>query len=255
MTPFVRYDSVVRQIWGASDTILFIFAGSAAEFALNKSVDWLYFTGRLPRDPIGRLFSTVEYARRIVFASEQDAHAAIDQITKIHRGVEQARGTVIPPEAYRDVLYMLIHYSIAAYELLRRRLTDTEKAEVYDVFFRMGMRMDIPALPASYAHWLLDRERHMEQDLVRSRLTVDLFLQYKKHLGAYRYRVLVEAQKLVVPLRVKRLMGFSRIAWLWPTVPLYTICRQLGVHQPIRKLLLPPAYRAQIDALDIIPDY
>ncbi|MEJ7663471.1 MAG: hypothetical protein WKG07_29945 [Hymenobacter sp.] len=40
--------------------VLFIFAGAAAEFALNKAVDWLYFTGRLPADPLGRLFSTVD---------------------------------------------------------------------------------------------------------------------------------------------------------------------------------------------------
>lgn len=56
---FVQENSIVREIWGKSDTILFIFAGAAAEFALNKSVNWLYFTGKLPNDPIGRLFSTV----------------------------------------------------------------------------------------------------------------------------------------------------------------------------------------------------
>lgn len=255
MKPFVRYDSIVRDIWGASDTILFVFAGSAAEFALNKSVDWLYFTGRLPKDPIGRLFSTVEYARRIVFASETDAHAAIDQITKIHQGVEKARGSVIPPEAYRDVLYMLIHYSIASFELLRRPLTEAEKAEVYDVFFRMGRRMVIPALPDSYAAWLQDRARHMEQDLVRSRFTDDLFRQYKKHLGAFRYRVLIEAQKLVVPQRVLQLMGVYRVRWLKPSVPLYRFSRKNRLDRPIRLMLLPPAYRAQIDALDIPPGY
>ncbi len=69
MELFVEKKSVVRKIWGKSDTILFIFAGAAAEFALNKAVDWLYFTGRLPADPIGRLFSTVTYARSIVFAT------------------------------------------------------------------------------------------------------------------------------------------------------------------------------------------
>ena len=255
MRPFVHADSIVRRIWGASDTILFVFAGSAAEFALNKSVDWLYFTGRLPKDPIGRLFSTVEYARRIVFASEQDAHAAIDQITKIHQGVEKARGSVIPPEAYRDVLYMLIHYSIASYELLRRQLSDEEKAEVYDVFFRMGERMAIPALPRTYGDWLLDRSVHMERDLVRSRYTDDLFRQYRKHLGAFRYRVLIEAQKLVVPQRVLQLMGVYRVRWLKLSVPVYRFSRKNKLDRAIRLMLLPPAYRAQIDALDTTPSY
>lgn len=255
MKPFVRYDSVVRQIWGASDTILFVFAGSAAEFALNKSVDWLYFTGRLPKDPIGRLFSTVEYARRIVFASEADANAAIDQITKIHQGVEKARGSVIPPEAYRDVLYMLIHYSIASFELLRRKLQDEEKAEVYDVFYRMGERMAITALPLTYREWLRDRALHLERDLVRSRFTDDLFRQYKKHLGAFRYRVLIEAQKLVVPPRVLQLMGVYRVRWLKPSVPVYRFSKKHRLDKAIRRMLLPSAYRSQIDALDTTPGY
>ena len=135
MQYFVDKDSVVRKIWGKSDTILFIFAGAAAEFALNKAVDWLYFTGRLPADPIGRLFSTVSYARKIVFAPTEGAHKAIDSINQIHKGVEQKRGSTIPDWAYRDVLFMLIHYSIAAYELLEKKLSENEKQEVYDVFF------------------------------------------------------------------------------------------------------------------------
>ena len=81
---FVQPGSIVRRLWGSADTVLFIFAGAAAEFALNKAVDWLYFTGRLPADPLGRLFSTVEYARRIVFAERAGAERAIDSMAAIH---------------------------------------------------------------------------------------------------------------------------------------------------------------------------
>ncbi|HEX8358287.1 MAG TPA: DUF2236 domain-containing protein, partial [Segetibacter sp.] len=81
---FVEKGSVVRQIWGKGDTILFIFAGASAEFALNKAVEWLYFTGKLPADPLGRLFSTVNYARQIVFSDNEAALAAIRKITAIH---------------------------------------------------------------------------------------------------------------------------------------------------------------------------
>src|SRR4028118_2157360 len=87
---FVDKHSIVRQIWGKSDTILFIFAGASAEFALNKAVDWLYFTGKLPADPLGRLFSTVAYAREIVFSSSEQADKAIARIYMIHKGVENA---------------------------------------------------------------------------------------------------------------------------------------------------------------------
>ena len=103
MNYFVHEHSIVRRIWGKSDTILLIFAGAAAEFALNKAVDWLYFTGKLPADPIGRLFSTVGYARTIVFSEERTALAAIDRINAIHAGVENARGSKIPDRAFRDV--------------------------------------------------------------------------------------------------------------------------------------------------------
>jgi hypothetical protein len=250
---FVPKESIVRNIWGSSDTILFIFAGSAAEFALNKSVDWLYFTGRLPADPIGRLFSTVDYARRIVFATEEDAHRAIDQISSIHQAVEKNRGSVIPPEAYRDVLYMLIHYSIVSFELLQRKLSDQEKEDVYDVFYRMGIRMNLQKLPRSYADWLQDRQVHLDQDLVRSRYTDDLFLQYRKHLGDYRYRILIEAQKLIVPARVQHLMKFSPTRWLHPAVPVYRLLKKAGLDRPIRFLLLPGMHRSRIDALDRKP--
>jgi hypothetical protein len=69
MRYFVGKHSIVRKIWGKADTVLFIFAGAAAEFALNKAVDWLYFTGKLPANPLDRLFSTVTYARKIVFST------------------------------------------------------------------------------------------------------------------------------------------------------------------------------------------
>jgi len=130
MQLFVEKDSIVRKIWGKSDTVLFIFAGAAAEFALNKAVDWLYFTGRLPADPLGRLFSTVRYARKIIFAPLDDANKTIDSIGQIHVAVEENRGQKIPDWAYRDVLFMLIHYSIASYELLEKKLSQKEKEEV-----------------------------------------------------------------------------------------------------------------------------
>src|SRR5882757_3529257 len=124
---FVHKDSIVRKIWGRSDTVLLVFAGASAEFALNKAVDWLYFTGRLPADPLGRLFSTVAYSRKIIFSEMESALLAIDQITAIHTGVEKKRGTQIPDWAYRDVLFLLIGYSIRSFELLERKLSMAEK--------------------------------------------------------------------------------------------------------------------------------
>lgn len=251
MENFVHKNSIVRTIWGKSDTILFIFAGAAAEFALNKAVDWLYFTGRLPKDPIGRLFSTVRYARRIIFSEEAEAYRAIDQITAIHKGVEQARGARIPAWAYRDVLFMLVHYSIAAYELLERKLSPAEKQELYHVFYRVGERMGLEDLPPDYVSWLPVREAHMQADLQHSKFTADLFLQYRKHLGAARYFILKEAQLLVVPEKVRALLHFGKFSWLQPVVPLYKFSRMINLDWLIKNIMLPPAYKKEIAALDV----
>lgn len=251
MECFVARDSIVRRIWGKSDTILFIFAGAAAEFALNKAVDWLYFTGRLPSDPIGRLFSTVSYARWIIFSEKEEAHKAIARITAIHGGVEKSRGASIPDWAYRDVLFMLIHYSIASFELLERRLSAGEKDEIFRVFHEVGTRMGLKDLPASFTDWLPDRKRHLDADLARSKFTDDLFLQYKKHLGAGRYRILREAQMLVVPPEVRDCLGFRRFSWLAPAVPLYKFSRLLRLDTLVKALLLPRQYQKQINELDV----
>jgi uncharacterized protein (DUF2236 family) len=252
MNFFVPESSIVRQIWGKSDTILFIFAGASAEFALNKAVDWLYFTGKLPADPLGRLFSTVSYARQIVFAPKDEAEKAIDKITAIHSAIENARGSIIPDWAYRDVLFMLIHYSLAAYELLERKLTDEEKEELYAVFRRIGLRMQLTSLPSTYKEWLPVRNSHLQNDLEKSHFTIDLFEQYKLHLGRARFKILKEAQVLVVPPHVRKLMGFKKFSLLQPVVPLYKFSRMIKMDTLVKKLLLPPDYQEQIKALDVV---
>ncbi len=250
---FVDKHSVVRQIWGEGDTILFIFAGSAAEFALSKAVDWLYFTGRLPADPLGRLFSTVSYARTIVFSEKQAALRAIDAMASIHASVEAKRGIKIPDWAYRDVLFMLIDYSIRSFEVLKRNLTKAEKQEVFWVFYRVGSRMGVDGLPETFAEWEKMRQGHLDQNLQHSHLTKDLFRQYRKHLGAVRYRILLEAQTLVVPPPVRNLLGFRKISFLSPLLGLYKLSRSIKADWLLKALILPSMYKNEIKALDNVP--
>lgn len=250
---FVQQHSVVREIWGKSDTVLFIFAGASAEFALNKAVDWLYFTGRLPADPLGRLFSTVSYARQIVFSEQEEALTSIDKITSIHKTVEQNRGANIPDWAYRDVLFMLIDYSIRSFELLERKLSEAEKEEVFNVFYRVGVRMNLNGLPENYGQWLVMRQQHLQQNLMKSGFTVDLYKQYQKHLGIVRYSLLTEAQKLVVPATVNKLLEFNAINWLKPVLYGYKLSRKLNMEWLLKSIILPPEYKSQIKALDNLP--
>lgn len=250
---FVEQNSVVRKIWGKGDTILFIFAGASAEFALNKAVDWLYFTGRLPADPLGRLFSTVSYARQIVFSKEEDAFKAIDKMTAIHGAVEKGRGTTIPNWAYQDVLYMLIYYSISAFELLERKLTAEEKEEVFNVFYRVGVRMRIKDLPSTYEAWLPMREEHLKTNLQLSNFSLDLYKQYKKNLGIIRFFLLKEGQKLVVPQRVNELLHLGNFSLLTPILFGYKLSRKIKLDWLLKSVVLPPEYKAQIKDLDVVP--
>ncbi len=251
MEQFVERHSVVREIWGKSDTILFIFAGAAAEFALNKAVDWLYFTGQLPADPLGRLFSTVSYARRIVFSERSEALKTIDTIGAIHAEVERQRGSTIPDWAYRDVLFMLIDYSIRAYELLERKLTESEKQEVFQVFYQVGERMGLKGLPTTFESWQNMRQEHLEQDLQTSTYTNDLFRQYRKHLGPVRYLLLKEAQILVVPVRVRELLGVRNYSLLHPLLGLYKLSRKVQLDRLLKALILPSKYKKEISEMDM----
>jgi hypothetical protein len=250
---FVDEQSVVREIWGTGDTILFIFAGAAAEFALNKAVDWLYFTGRLPSDPLGRLFSTVSYARKIVFAKNEDALKAIDTIAAIHKGVETNRGMSIPDWAYRDVLFLLIDYSIRSFEIMERRLTAVEKEEVFDVFNRVGNRMGLQGLPHNFKEWEQMRYGHLNENLIYSSYTNDLFKQYKKHLGALRYKILIESQILVVPQKVKELLGMRNTSYLTFVLGMYKLGRRLKLDWLLKTMILPNKYKKEIKDLDVKP--
>jgi len=249
MDPFVPHHSIVRRIWGRSDSIMLIFAGAAAEFSLNKAVDWLYFTGRLPADPIGRLFSTVSYAQRIIFSSKEEAHRAISSINSIHGNLEKDRNMRIPDWAYRDVLYMLIHYSKAAFEALERKMTDAELADLFEVFHRVGESMHIGGLPKSYQEWVLSRHAHLLQDLAYSNFTRDLFVQYRKHLGPARYRLLLEAQKLVLPNHAKGLLNLRSHSLLALPLMLYRLIRSLKVDGWLTFAAMPAKYRQQATLL------
>ncbi|MEH6406590.1 MAG: oxygenase MpaB family protein [Leeuwenhoekiella sp.] len=252
MENFVKDDSIIREIWGKSDTVLLIFAGAAAEFALNKAVDWLYFTGKLPADPLGRLFSTVGYARKIIFADKATALKSIDSIYHIHKAVENSRESTIPDWAYRDVLFMLIYYSIASFEVLERKLTSEEKEEVYNVFFRVGERMQLKDLASDYNTWLLQRAEHLQNDLIKSHYTKDLFKQYKKHLGSLRYFVLIEGQKLIIPEKVRLLLEFKKTSMLRFLLPFYKLSRFLHLDNSIKKVLLPKEYETEINEINVV---
>jgi hypothetical protein len=94
----------------------------------------------------------------------------------------------------------------------------------------------------------------MMEDLQKSAYTADLFKQYKKHLGAMRFKVLIEGQKLVVPERVKELLQFSDFSLLTPVVPVYKISRLMKMDWLLKNILLPSDYKDQINELDVLQE-
>ena len=250
MTEFVNRSSVVRRIWGDGDMILLVFAGSAAEFALNRAVDWLFFTGKLPGDPIGRLFTTAGYAQHIVFADDVSASRTLERICAAHQAVERQRGQQIPDWAHRDVLYMLIDYSERAHELFAHPLTPDEQRELYDVFYRVGLGLRIPNLPLTYTEWRADRELHLCRDLLNSDGTKALYAQYRHHLGPWRYRLLLMVQSVLAPPHVRKLLGLKRANWLRPLLRAYPLLVRIGLRSLVQRLLMPARYLSAVRGLD-----
>lgn len=247
---FVSRHSVVRKIWGDPELVLLIFAGSAAEFALNKAVDWLFFTGKIPNDPIGRLFSTVRYAQEIVFADEETAGRTLERINSIHGAVESQRGQTIPDWAFRDVLYMLVDYSERAHSMLYGALSAAEREELYAVFKRVGEGLNIRELPEDYARWRTDRQAHLAQDLAFSKHTGLLYGRYRWQLGEWRYQILLQVQGQLVPERVRRLLRLRRSVIFSALVEGYGYVIAPGLKPLVRRLLVQPRYWGEVDKFD-----
>ena len=247
---FVDRRSIVRKIWGNPDLVLLIFAGSAAEFALNRAVDWLFFTGEIPRDPIGRLFSTVRYAQEIVFVDEEKARRTLDRINKTHAAVEYQRGQTIPEWAFRDVLYMLIDYTERAYTLFYRPLSQSQRTDLFEVFLRIGEALHVAELPKTYDEWKLDRHRHLVRDLSYSKHTAMLYESYRRHLGVGRYYLLLEVQALLAPPEVCRLLKLNSNVLVSGLARAYGMIDSGNLQSIVHTLLIPPRYWAEVRQFD-----
>jgi uncharacterized protein (DUF2236 family) len=248
------HHKITRAIWGDADRVLLVFAGAAAEFAVHRAVDWLFFTGALPRNPIGRLFRTVHYARNIAFASPMDACHTLDRIRRVHASVERARGEAIPAWAHRAVLYMLIDYSERAAHLLGGALAPCEQEALYEDFRRIGQGLGIRELPEGYASWREDRERRMTEDLAWAPHTAALYAAYRRHLGPWRYELLRRFQAVLVPKPIRQMLGLPGPATGSRLVALWRGSRALRLGRAVRRLAIPAGHWRDLRALERLHD-
>ena len=250
MEPLVRRGSIVRRIWVDVDVVLLVFAGAAAEFALNRAVDWLFVSGRLPRDPLGRLISTARYAQRIALGDATESARAIAAISASHAAVERRRGDRIPGWAHRDVLYLLIDYSERAFQALHRPLVAVERNELYSTFRRIGEALRIPDLPANYADWRSDRVRHLERDLAVSSWTTVMYAAYRRELGDWRYVLLRQLQGVLVPPRVRAMLDLPNPAWMGLALRMYPVLALDPVRVILQSAFVPAGHLDAIRSLD-----
>ena len=199
--------SVIQRIWGSPDAILLFFAGSAAEFAALKAVDWLFFTNSLPAVPIGRFFDTVRFAQRVFFGTPTQAAAAIATINRVHRHVEAARAMPIPEWAYRDVLFLLIDYGERAHAIIYGPMPAAEQLAHFEAIMALGHAMHLPGLPPTYAAYQAQRHQQLLDDYTPSALMERLFASYRAAIGPWRYRLLRLIQASLLPVELRPVVG------------------------------------------------
>jgi uncharacterized protein (DUF2236 family) len=247
--------AVTRRIWGSPDAILLFFAGGAAEFAAIKAVDWLFFTGRLPDAPVERLFETVWFAQRVFLGVPNRATKTIEEINRIHRHLEGARGQEIPQWAYRDVLFILIDYGERAHEVVFGPMTEVERASHFGVGLALGRAMHLSGLPTTYAEYRDQRHQQLLEDYARGPLTDELYGSYRRALGPLRYRLLELIQASVLPEELRDVLRLKPSSIVDELLRCYRFVPGGGNKlRPLHDVLLPGRFAKQLREMERAPD-
>jgi hypothetical protein len=203
---------ITRTIWGDAENILLIYAGSAAEFALNPENHWLFYTGKLPADPLRRFEQTLLYQRKLFFMPVESVPALARHIKSIHNEVEEKRsreegGIKISDQAYLQVFSMLIEYGILGYEYLHRRKLSTVEKETYFIDMRaIAALMEIRNFPENFHDYQTRRALMVMSELQCNAFTRELMDAYRKSLTPVCYWGLVQFQaRFIHPILAGRL--------------------------------------------------
>jgi uncharacterized protein (DUF2236 family) len=221
---------ITRTIWGDAENIVLIYAGAAAEFALNPENHWLFYTGKLPTDPLRRFETTLRYQRNLFFMPQEAIPALAKRIKAIHTDVEEKRSREgaeikISDQAYLQVFSMLIEYGILGYEYLHRlKLTQREKETYFEDIRSIALMMEIRDFPADYGRYLTQRDRMVVKELQCNIFTNQLMAAYRKSLPTVCYWALLQFQaRFIHPTLARRLdlktnRVFGWVYWLYPRV-------------------------------------
>ena len=114
------------------------------------------------------------------------------------------------------------------------------------MFLRIGEAMYIPELPKTYAEWKVDRHVHLARDLSYSKHTSMLYQAYRRHLGIWRYYLLLEVQSLLVPDEVRRQLRLNSNPLISGLAQTYGIIGIAPLQSLVHTLLIPPRYWSDI---------
>ncbi|MCU0475471.1 MAG: DUF2236 domain-containing protein [Anaerolineae bacterium] len=208
---------ITRAIWGNVENIVLIYVGAAAEFALNRDVDWLFFTNRLPSDPMGRFIETFAYNQRVFFSPVAQLEGLGKHVRAIHTAVERKRAqaggaSTIPNRAFIEVNDMLVEYGIRGWEYLHKRtLTEAERESYYQDMRASCEMMGVTDLDADYAAYRQRRESTLSAVLQVSGETRRLYAAYRQALGRPRFWVGALFQAHFVHPLVRQRLGLVRV--------------------------------------------
>ena len=101
-----------------------------------------------------------------------------------------------------------------------------------------------------FTEFVTDRQRHIERDLDDSDYTARLYRRFRRHLGAWRYRLFLKVQALLAPEPVRQILGMERSVLLLGACRLYSQFSRTSVRTLVQQVLLPPEYRESIRRFD-----
>ncbi|MCZ4223153.1 hypothetical protein [Pedobacter rhodius] len=93
-------------------------------------------------------------------------------------------------------------------------------------------------------------KQQLQQNLIYSHFSEDLFKQYQKHLGWYRFSLMTGVQGLLVPAEVGKLLRLKKGKRIGFTLWIYKASRKYKISRHLRNLLLPAKYKEQILSLE-----
>lgn len=208
---------ITQRIWKDLTCIILIYVGSAADFALNSSIDWLFFTNSLPSAPQERFIQTFAYNQKLFCVPKEEVKKITAHIRKVHTNVEMRRTNAsghvmeISPKAFIEVSDMLIDYGIRSYEYLyRTKLTLEEKQFYFQDLKEIVVLMGIDHPDRDYIDWESRRARSIKKDLQPNEYTPQLYQAYRNDIGGFRYFIITRFQTYFVSKAVQEKLQLKR---------------------------------------------